>query len=398
MGIKRINIGQGEKFAFEKHINEFLVYREDAKLSEVFTVAIPIGKSTHDQIHEDMEQIFVVIQGEGIVRTHDEDGKNTNEFSMKKNDIVLIQLDTYHQIFNTSKSEDLKYVCINAFLEAKKTEFTSMSHATNVVKNYDMKKNILNERPVMVIGAEGFIGKQIITYLESCGKYVWAFDRNEIKGEFNRVLKVQVKKDEEIGKKLKELCDEFKAYPEILIDCTGDNSIKKHSFNLSVEEFRNQVENNLVSVYSHVSDYAKVCKDADISGKVILLGTIGAQMSHREMAGYDSAKGGLEAMVRALSLDYAPYNININTIAVGPIESSPSSNKDAEKTDNLRKLLPYGKYPTVEEVAKYIVDFSRDIPIFVTGQRITIDGGLTSQLRPSFIEKLEEPKMYKVEE
>lgn len=46
MSIKKINIGKGKKYAFEQHINEFLIYREDAKLSEVFTVVVPI-KSQH---------------------------------------------------------------------------------------------------------------------------------------------------------------------------------------------------------------------------------------------------------------------------------------------------------------------------------------------------------------
>lgn len=155
MGIKKINLGEGEKFAFEKHINEFLINREDARLSEVFTVVIPTNKSTHDQIHNDMEQIFVVIQGEGIVRTHNEEREEVLE--IRKNDIVLIQLNTYHQIINTNINEDLKYICINAFLKEKETEFTSISHANNVIENYNMKKNNLNERPILLIGAAGFI-------------------------------------------------------------------------------------------------------------------------------------------------------------------------------------------------------------------------------------------------
>lgn len=241
-------------------------------------------------------------------------------------------------------------------------------------------------------------GQEIIKKLEDAGRYVWAFDKNEISKEYNRTLKVKINDNNDFEKNLSELCEKYETYPEILIDTTGNNSIKKHSFNLSVDEFKQQLNDNLASVYSHVSAYAKLCSRVNYSGKIILLGSIGAQMSHREMVGYDSAKGGLEAMTRGLALDYAPYNININLIAVGPIESSPSSTKDEEKTENLRKLLPIGRYPDLAEVAKFIVDFSTNLPIFITGQKITVDGGLTSQLRPVYVEKLNEPNMYKLGE
>ena len=396
MGIKKVNLGEGKKFAFEKHINEFLIRREDAKLSEVFTVVVPINKTTHDQLHEDMEQIFIVIQGEGVVRTHNEN--SVEEIKIKKNDILLIQLDTYHQIINTSKNEDLKYICINAFNKEKETEFTSVSHADNVIKGYNMTKNNLNERPVLVVGAAGFIGKELIKTLNNNGKYVWAFDKNEITDEFGRAEKVKINKDEDFERELLKLCKKYDTCPEILIDATGNNSVKKHSFNLTEKEFEQQIKDNLVSVYGHVSTYAKICKNKEFSGKIMLLGSLGAKMSHREMVGYDAAKGGLETMTRSLSLDYAPFNININLIEIGPIEYSPTSNTDGDKTTLLRKLLPVGRYPTLKEVAEFIINFSKDIPIIVTGQNISVDGGLLSQLRPVFIEKLEEPKEYKLED
>lgn len=398
MGIKKVELSEGEKFSFEKHINEFLIKREDAQLSEVFTVVVPINKSTHDQIHNDMEQIFIVIQGNGIIETHKEKSKKKEIVKIEKNDIVLIQLNTYHKIINTNPNQDLKYICVNAFLKEKETEFTSISHADNVIENYDMQKSNLNERPVLLIGAGGFIGKGLIEELENIGKYVWAFDIKDIMIHTNRTLKVIVKDEKELETKIIEMCQKYNTCPEILIDATGNNNIKKHSFNLSVEEFSKQLTDNLVNVYNHVSIYAKQCNNHNCTGKIVLLGSVGAQMSHREMLGYDAAKGGLESMVRGLALDYAPYNININLIAVGPIEDSPSSNTDNEKTIKLRQLLPIGKYPSLKEVAQFIVNFSIDLPLCVTGQRIAIDGGLSSQLRPVYIENLAEPKMYKLGE
>lgn len=395
MSIKKINIGKGEKYAFEKHINEFLIRREDASLSEVFTVVVPINKSTHDQIHEDMEQIFVVLQGEGIIKTHTE--KTKEEITIKENDIVLIQLDTYHQIINTSKNKDLKYVCINAFLKEKETEFTSINHADNVIKNYKMDKHVLNERPIVIVGAAGFIGSELIKQFESIGKYVWAFDNRDIEGDYNRTKTIKMTDDKDFENMLTDLCKKEQTVPEILIDASGNNSIKKHSFNVSIEEFKQQLNDNITCVYSHVSNFAKICSQYRMSAKIILLGSVGGSMSHREMVGYDSSKGGLEAMTRSLALDYAPYNININTIEVGPIDESPSSKIDFEKADNLRKLLPIGDYPTLDEVCKFIMDFSNSVPMCITGQKLAIDGGISAQLRPVFIERLNEPNMYRKE-
>lgn len=291
MGIKKVELSKGEKFSFEKHINEFLIRREDAQLSEVFTVVVPINKSTHEQIHNDMEQIFIVIQGNGTIETHKEKSKEKKIIKIEKNDIVLIQLNTYHKIINTNPNQDLKYICVNAFLKTKETEFTSISHAENVVENYDMQENDLNERPILLIGAGGFIGKGLIEELEKNGKYVWAFDMKNVKMQTNRTLKVLVKDEQDLERKIIEMCKKYNTCPEILIDATGNNNIKKHSFNLSTLEFSKQLTDNLINVYNHVSIYAKQCIDYNYTGKIILLGSIGAQMSHREMLGYDVAKG-----------------------------------------------------------------------------------------------------------
>lgn len=340
-----------------------------------------------------MEQIFIVLQGEGIIKTHS--NGNEEEIKIRANDIVLIQLDTYHQIINTSKDKDLKYICINSFLKEKETEFTSISHADNVIKNYNMNKHILNERPIVIVGAAGFIGSELIKQFESIGKYVWAFDNKEIEEEYNRTKKIKISEDKEFGETLRKLCEKEETIPEILIDASGNNSIKKHSFNVSVEEFKQQLNDNITCVYSHVSDFAKICSEYKIWGKIILLGSVGGSTSHREMVGYDSAKGGMEAMARSLALDYAPYDINVNTIEIGPIDESPSSKKDFEKADKLRKLLPIGNYPSLEEVCRFVMHFANNVPMCVTGQKITIDGGISAQLRPVFIERLNEPNMYR---
>ena len=392
--IRKFQLKDGEKFCFEGHINEFLLKRENAEKTEIFTVVIPIGGKTHDQIHNDVEQTFVILEGKGKVFSIC--AQNTQVENVSKGDIVFIPHDTPHLVENSSSEQDLKYICINSFLDNSRNEPKSIIHAENVLIHNEMCANELNERPVLVAGSNGFVGKAITRELCNRGKYVVCMDSSydmEKEGDVGRISRYS-NLETEMYTILKKHKEKKNVIPSVLICCIGDNSIHKHSFRMTEEEFKKQVDGNLVEVFKAVNDYALICSENDMTGSIIVLGSIGGKRSHREMCAYDSSKAGLEGLCRSLALDYAPYGINVNVIEVGPIEDSRSSKQDGELTAKLRALVPIGKYPTVCEVARIICDMALNSSIYVTGQTISIDGGMTVQLRPLFCERVLDKKMY----
>jgi len=393
MKIKKMFLNDGKKYSFQEHINEFLLTREEASTSEIFTVVVPVGGKTHYQTHPDMEQIFFVLQGEGIIETNDQ---GVEEYiTLDKGSIVWIPINAPHKVINTHDSVDLKYLCVNSFDITSKTESTSIEHAENVVEENCMTQQPILERPVCIVGAAGFIGHELVEVLKKEGKYIWGIDCAN-KPNDERCTYFDVSECTDYTSFLLGLCEKHHICPEGLILAVGNNSIHKHSLNMSDEEFASQIEDNLTVAFKWINAYAKCCVKYGLSGKIIALSSIGAKRNHREMCGYDSAKGGLETLCRGLALDYIPFNITINVMEIGPIKESPSSINDGEGevAKALRSLMPSGEYPLLRDITKYIAYFYGNVPAFLTGQIIALDGALSIQLRPLAIERLEAPQMY----
>jgi 3-oxoacyl-[acyl-carrier protein] reductase len=93
-------------------------------------------------------------------------------------------------------------------------------------------------------------------------------------------------------------------------------------------------------------------------------------------AHYAAAKAGVICFTKSLALQVAPYGINVNAIAPGPI-ATPMTDAWSE---NLNKAfvekIPLYRYGTPEEVAEVALLLASDRAGFITGEVIDINGGL----------------------
>src|SRR3989344_703254 len=139
--IKKINYKKGKRFNFGTHLNEFLIPRERTKSSETFLVVVHPQKSTHLHKHPDMEQVFFVIEGHGVLWTKTGSGEKLKQAcEMKKGDVLFVPMGHWHQISCVSKTR-LEYLCFNAFPGGHLSgESTAIAHAKNVVKSEKEKK------------------------------------------------------------------------------------------------------------------------------------------------------------------------------------------------------------------------------------------------------------------
>jgi NAD(P)-dependent dehydrogenase (short-subunit alcohol dehydrogenase family) len=110
------------------------------------------------------------------------------------------------------------------------------------------------------------------------------------------------------------------------------------------------------------------------------LGTVGA----KETVAYCAAKGGVINMVRALAIDCAPYDIRVNCLAPGPIDTpmlrdwfvGADNPKELEETQTKPILLRrFGKPEEIAEVALFL---ATDASSFMTGSLVVADGGCTA--------------------
>jgi NAD(P)-dependent dehydrogenase (short-subunit alcohol dehydrogenase family) len=113
-------------------------------------------------------------------------------------------------------------------------------------------------------------------------------------------------------------------------------------------------------------------------GGLVFISSVGAARGHRPGLPYDPAKAALEAMVRALAIEYAEHGVRVNGVAPGAIQARPPTSPDALSNDH----IPVRRKGTPSEVAAFVAFLLSDQSSYLTGQTIYVDGGLTAQLSP----------------
>ena len=102
------------RYRFPTHINDLVMDRSQATASEVFIVVIEPGSAPPLHQHNDTEQVFYVLEGQGEL----EIGTETEKFPVKPGDVVRIPVATPHTIHNTGEN-DLMYLAIDCFPAAR---------------------------------------------------------------------------------------------------------------------------------------------------------------------------------------------------------------------------------------------------------------------------------------
>jgi len=117
-------------------------------------------------------------------------------------------------------------------------------------------------------------------------------------------------------------------------------------------------------------------------GVIINTGSINSLMAMKKEAAYDASKGGVLMLTRAVAMDVAEFNIRVNCICPGAIETpmlrdilGQAPDPEAAEADLIKKH-PLGRIGSPEEVANMALFLASDESSFVTGAALPVDGGM----------------------
>lgn len=235
---------------------------------------------------------------------------------------------------------------------------------------------------VVVTGAAQGIGAGIAkAYAQSGAKVVLADQNRSLGMKLEMQLTAQgfdclfIEVDVRDEQSVQSLMAQAKAHfgnITVLINNAG-RSVFKNIFELSLEEWDDIMATNLRSVFVCTREAAKYMNEG---GAIVSIASTRAFMSEPNSEAYAATKGGIIALTHALASSLAPRNITVNCISPGWIETGDYS--ELSEADHAQHFS--GRVGKPEDIAKaclYLTDRSNN---FITGQNITVDGGMTKKM------------------
>ena len=115
------------------------------------------------------------------------------------------------------------------------------------------------------------------------------------------------------------------------------------------------------------------------SGKIINIASIFSVISKVKRAAYSATKWGLIGFTKAVALELAPFNIQVNAVSPGFVDTDLTRKiLGLENMKQLEETIPQGRLAQPEEIAKVVLFLCSDQNTYITGQNIVVDGGFTS--------------------
>jgi len=245
-------------------------------------------------------------------------------------------------------------------------------------------KELEGKIAIVTGGARG-IGKAISQTLAKEGAHVILCDldyktaqrtANDIQnqGFAASAVKMDVSQGEEVKRVFEDILSKY-ARVGILINNAGISSLTPFE-DISEEEWDKVISVNLKGTFlcsqavmrAMISQRGgKIVNIASLAGKVggILVG-----------AHYSAAKAGIICLTKSLAKRMAPYGVNVNAVAPGPIKTKMTDTWPENEKEKFRRSIPLGHFGNPEDVAETVLFLVSDRARFITGEIIDVNGGV----------------------
>ena len=232
---------------------------------------------------------------------------------------------------------------------------------------------------VLVTGASRGIGLEAAKHFSKDGYKVIGtsrgdFNLDELIGD-DSAISVQL--DLMSKESIKNLFADLKSedlLPSVLVNNAG---ITKDQLFLRMkdEDWDDVIETNLNGLFRVTKAFIKPMVKNKF-GRVINISSVAGLMGNSGQVNYSSSKSAMVGFSRSLAKELGSRNITSNVIAPGFIETDMTTFLNDDEKVEVSKNIPMKRFGTVEDVAKCIMFLASDEANYITGQTISVDGGL----------------------
>lgn len=247
---------------------------------------------------------------------------------------------------------------------------------------------LLKDKKALITGGTAGIGKEIALTFAKQGAHVAILgtnreNANQVLQELNQVKQfpeqqfiveiVNVTEKKSVEEMVQRLLAAWSNI-DILVNNAGitrDNLLMK----MSEEEWDHVLDVNLKSVYNLCQSLVRPMLKAK-SGKIINISSVIGLTGNAGQVNYAASKSGMIGFTKALAQELATRGICVNCIAPGFIKTRMTDGLSDVQQEGILKKIPMGRMGDPQEIADAVLFFASPLSNYITGQVLTVDGGM----------------------
>jgi len=243
------------------------------------------------------------------------------------------------------------------------------------------------QRVAVVTGGGSGLGREMALRFARDGKAVVVADQNaqtaqavcnEIEKQYGRAIaiKVDVRNQADVEAMVRTAVENFGGL-HILVNSAGVGE-QTAFLKQTIEGFERIIAVNLTGTYRCVHVAAPEMIKCGW-GRIVNISSVTGLRGVSGRVSYGASKTGIVGMTRALAIELAPYNITVNAIAPGPVETEMVRQVHSQATrDTYNRNSPMHRYGSTMEIADGAAFLASDQASYITGHTLPIDGGMTA--------------------
>ena len=162
---------------------------------------------------------------------------------------------------------------------------------------------------------------------------------------------------------------------------------KKNLWETEDEEWHREIDVNLNGVYHCCKAVAKVLVDQKEGGRIINISSLAGRVAQPQYGGYTPAKFAVIGLSQMLALELAPYNVTVNALCPGSTDTDMMDGtfrRTGERMgvpfemvkEGVKRFVPLGLQAEPAEIASVVSYLASPAAEYITGQSISVDGGI----------------------
>ncbi len=240
-------------------------------------------------------------------------------------------------------------------------------------------------KTALITGASGGVARALATRLRSTGWRLVLVSRDVsslVAADGDLVVQADVSTPGGVEAALALTADGIGTLPDALVNCAGNTLIAPLG-RVTADAFRLCMTANVDTAFFTVQGYTKALTAAKRGGDIVLFSSVVAGIGVSNHTAIATAKGAIEALVRAAAADFSHLGVRINAVAPGlmrtPMTEKMLSNERSQQ--NIAAQYPLGTYGDASDGAAVAAWLLSSDARWITGQVIHLDGGF-SAVRP----------------